>query len=268
LRRRWQHRGPESVALRKSAVAPRVARYFCHGTACLLLGLALCLSLALSSSVWAFSSVRGDEIAECRAGEISTWNDGRDRPAIAKKMIFTYRHDAAPGWFSPKMIEAMVIRAAQSWSACGITAEVVPEATFNSSGGGSVVVQWNEKASRGNIGLANIGERTLSLSPSVFGLLRSRNPKHDAAQTLQMVISHEMGHFFGLVAHSRRCVDVLSYYHLDINGKKETCFSRDPAGMAAFAEYRHILPTACDIERCRQINATSATDPGVSTGKQ
>lgn len=224
------------------------------------------IGLAYPTFSWASPNVRNEEIAECRAGEISTWNDGRDRPAIAKKLTFAYRHDAAPGWFSPKMIEAMVVRAAQSWSACGIAAEVVPEAGFNSGEAGSIVVQWNEKASRGHIGVANIGERTLSLSPQVFATLRTRNPKHDAAQTLQMVISHEMGHFFGLVAHSRRCVDVLSYYHRDIDGKRENCFSRDLAGMAAFAEYRHILPTACDIERCRQINASSAPDAGKPAG--
>ena len=209
-------------------------------------------------TVLEFSSVRGEEIAECRAGEISTWNDGRDRAAVAPKLTFTYRHDAAPGWFAPKMIEALVVKAALSWSGCGVATEVVAEDRFNSLGTGSIVVQWNETASRGNIGLANISARTLSLSPKTFGLLRSRNPSHDATQTLQMVISHEMGHFFGLMAHSRRCVDVLSYYHVDKDGKRESCFTRDPAGMTAFAEYRSLLPTACDIQRCRQLNAQSA----------
>lgn len=206
------------------------------------------------SPVLAFSTVRGEEIAECRADEISTWNDGRDRAAVAPRLTFTYRHDAAPGWFSPKMIEALVVKAAQTWSTCGIAADVVAEDRFNSLGAGSIVVQWNEASSRGNIGLANIGERTLSLSPKTFALLRTRNPSHDATQTLQMLISHEMGHFFGLMAHSRRCVDVLSYYHVDSGGKRETCFTRDPAGMTGVVEYRSILPTACDIERCRRVN--------------
>mgnify|MGYP002138443102 CR=1 FL=1 len=49
------------------------------------------------------------------------------------------------------------------------------------------------------------------------------NPAHPAGDTLQMVVSHEMGHFFGLMAHSRRCVDVMSYYD---NGQGERCFTR------------------------------------------
>jgi hypothetical protein len=114
-----------------------------------------------------------------------------------------------------------------------------------------IVVNWDEAESRGNIGLANLKRRTLSLSPAVFGLLRTRNPKHDARETLQMVISHEMGHLFGLMAHSRRCIDVLSYYD---NGKGETCFSRDPLWKRRMVEYRNILPTACDINRCRKAN--------------
>jgi hypothetical protein len=112
-------------------------------------------------------------------------------------------------------------------------------------------VQWSVKDSGGNFGLANLGKKTLSLGPQGFELLKSRNPKYDSRETLQMVISHEMGHFFGLMAHSRRCVDVLSYYD---NGKGETCSSRDRSQMKKVIEYRNTLPTACDIERCRNIN--------------
>lgn len=217
------------------------------------------LLLALLCGLWiphsaAFSSVRGEEIAECRAGEIATWNDGTDRRAIASKLRFAYRHDGAPTWFQAKQVETMVSQAIAAWAPCGIPVERVALDGFGNPPQGSIVVQWSDAGSRGNFGLANLGERTLSLGPKGFALLKSRNPAHDATQTLQMVIAHEMGHFFGLMAHSRRCVDVLSYYH---DGKGGKCYSRDPAGMAAFVEYRHILPTACDIERCRQANGTS-----------
>ena len=104
------------------------------------------------------ATTRDQEIAECRSGEIATWNDGADRRAIAPSLRFTYRHEEAPPWF-------------------------------------------------------------------------------------------------GLMAHSRRCVDVLSYYH---DGKGGRCFSRDPAGMRGVVEYRHVLPTACDIERCRIANGLPA----------
>jgi hypothetical protein len=85
----------------------------------------------------------------------------------------------------------------------------------------------------------------------MFGLLARRNPRHPAAETLQMAISHEMGHFFGLMAHSRRCVDVMSYYD---NGKGDTCSTRDGGSYKALPEYRSLLPTACDIARCRAVN--------------
>ena len=67
-----------------------------------------------------------------------------------------------------------------------------------------------------------------------------------------MVVSHEMGHFFGLMAHSRRCIDVTSYY---TDGKGGQCQTTDPGLLKAFGEYRATLPTACDIERCRRANA-------------
>jgi predicted Zn-dependent protease len=142
-------------------------------------------------------------------------------------------------------------RNAQAWAKCGIPVTVVAADTVAPQGTGTVRVQWSEAGSRGNFGLANLGQRTLSLGPKAFGMLHDRNPAHDAMQTLQMVISHEMGHFLGLMAHSRRCVDVLSYYH---DGKGGQCYSRDPAGLRSVVEYRHVLPTACDIERCRRIN--------------
>jgi predicted Zn-dependent protease len=115
----------------------------------------------------------------------------------------------------------------------------------------TVVVQWNAFETRGNFALANLSQRTLSLSADMFRLLARRNPRHPAADTLQMAISHEMGHFFGLMAHSRRCVDVMSYYD---NGKGDTCSTRDGGSYKALPEYRALLPTACDIARCRAVN--------------
>jgi hypothetical protein len=112
-------------------------------------------------------------------------------------------------------------------------------------------VQRNDAASRGNFALADLGQRQLSLSPAMFRLLKERNPNYPAEQTLQMAISHEMGHFFGLMAHSRRCVDVMSYYD---DGKGARCHVRDERERKSVVEYRALLPTACDIERCRAAN--------------
>lgn len=201
------------------------------------------------STAAAIESVRTQEISQCLDGELVTWADGRDRPAIGSSLKFTYNHAGAPDWFAESMVAGKVVAAAAEWSRCGVTAFVVPLRANEPQG--VIRVQWSDTDSGGNFGLANLGKRTLTLGPKAFGLLKARNPAYDSRETLQMVISHEMGHFFGLMAHSRRCVDVLSYYD---NGKGETCYSRDPSQMNRTKEYRSTLPTSCDIERCRKTN--------------
>ena len=223
-----------------------------RGITAVLLLIFIALTIAPAGAV-ASESVRTQEINQCLSGELVTWGDGRDRPAIASQLKFAYHHAAAPDWFSEPQVAAMVAKAAEEWSQCGIRTSIVGWGVLNLLKPDVIRVQWSDKESRGNFGLANLGKRTLSLGPKAFALLKTRNPAYDSRQTLQMVISHEMGHFFGLMAHSRRCVDVLSYYD---NGKGEACYSRDPAQMRTVKEYRSIFPfpTACDIERCRNIN--------------
>lgn len=212
--------------------------------------LLFCLIAHASGAVHA-ATVRDEEIAECRDGEIVTWHDGVDRRAVSPALRFYYRHDGAPPWFSRALVESLVERAAGAWSQCGIPGRLVSQDDAALNRQDTVLVQWNEAASRGNFGLADYLRHTLSLSAGAFALLHTRNPGWDASKTLQMVISHEMGHLYGLMAHSRRCVDVLSYYD-DGNGNR--CFTRDPAGLRAVVEYRSELPTACDIQRCRAVN--------------
>lgn len=195
------------------------------------------------------AAVRDHEISECRPGEVSTWSDGADRPIRAASLRFAYRHSGAPSWFTQADVEARIEKATQAWSQCGIHASLVDG--DSTTGREVILIQWDEAASMGNFGLANHPERTLSLGPKAFVLLNTSNPRHDPRSTLQLVISHEIGHFYGLQAHSRRCVDVLSYYTL----RGETCFTRNPAGIVGEREYRSELPTACDIERCRAINS-------------
>ena len=215
---------------------------------------ALFLLLCLISHPWAvmaFESTRTREISECRPGEITTWNDGQDRPAIGTELLFTYDPANAPSRFPEYVVARMVSSAATAWSQCGVPGKLIPRSEAARAARNVIRVQWDEAESRGNFGLANLGLRTLSLSAKAFDLLNSRNPTHDARETLQMTISHEMGHPFGLMAHSRRCVDVMSYYH---NGKGEQCFKRGPPETTGIIEYRHVMPTACDIERCRRAN--------------
>lgn len=198
-------------------------------------------------------SIRDQEIAECRNGEIVVWNDGTDRAIAEKTLVVSYRHDNAPAWFKRSEVEQSIANAASAWNACGIAISIAPAAppAGEKMPPGTLRVQWSEAGSRGNFGLTNLADRTLSLGPAAFSMLHTRNPAHDARLTLQMVLSHEMGHFLGLMAHSRRCVDVLSYYQ-DANGEK--CRTRDGKGINSVPEYRSILPTACDIQRCRIVN--------------
>ncbi len=194
---------------------------------------------------------REAEMASCMVGEIQTWNDGRDQPAIAARLVFVYDHAGAPPWFTTAQVSTALQRAATAWSQCGVPAEVV-QSEPKVAPPGLVRVSWSDIGSRGNFGLADFGHRTLSLGPAAFRLLNTRNPNYPAEKTLQMVISHEMGHLFGLMAHSRRCVDVMSYYN---DGKGNNCRARDMSLLRSVPEYRSELPTACDIERCQSVNS-------------
>jgi hypothetical protein len=199
--------------------------------------------------------LRAQEIAQCQPQEVATWGDGQDRRAVAGSLVLAYRHDEAPPWFSATQVLDVVQRAAQAWSACGIGVQVQVVPPGGRPTPGAVLVLWSDAAAGGNFGLANLATHSLALGPAAFRLLNQRNPAHPAADTLQMVVSHEMGHFFGLMAHSRRCVDVMSYYD---NGKGERCFTREGAMPPMRGDYRALLPTACDIARCRALNAPGA----------
>jgi len=219
---------------------------------CLLLTpLLFILSASYPQQAKASELTRNQEITECKDNEVVTWGDGRDTSAGTNRLIFSYSHQNCPPWFAEYVVTKMSSRAATAWSECGIDSQAIQWPHSLKPHYNLVTIQWNEKESRGNFALANLTKRTLSLNPKMFELLRTRNPAYDASQTLQMTISHEMGHFFGLIAHSRRCVDVMSYY---TNNKGDKCFSRAPMSESHVVEYRNILPTACDIKRCRQIN--------------
>jgi len=191
---------------------------------------------------------RAAEIAQCRPGEMQTWNDGRDRTAQSP-LVFAYEPAGAPAWFTRREVYALIEAALAGWDGCGLKPQLMSLGQMASAG--VIRLRWNEAGARGNFGLANLGDRTLSLSPAMFKLLRERNPSYPAEDTLKMTLSHEIGHFFGLMAHSRRCVDVMSYY---TDAKGGHCELRDPAEFKRVVEYRSSLPTACDIARCRAVN--------------
>ena len=214
------------------------------------------LILWMSTAARANTTLRDEEISQCLPGEISTWGDGQDRAALSSPLVFVYNHALAPPWFDATLVQKAVQNAAQAWSQCGVPSKVLSWPAEAELRQGAILVQWSEQGSRRNFGLANLGERTLSLGPAAFDLLKARNPAFDSRQTLQMVISHEMGHLFGLMAHSRRCVDVTSYYN---NGQGGTCAIRGGSAMPGGVEYRSVMPTACDLQRCRIANGKPTT---------
>jgi hypothetical protein len=197
------------------------------------------------------ATTRAAEIGSCRPGELATWPDGRDRPA-AGPVELLYLHPGAPARFSEAQVREALLQAAQAWSACGVPGQLLPAGSVPPAH--AVQVAWSDSGTRGHFALADLRERKLWLSAAMFRLLATRNPQHPAGQTLQMVLSHEMGHFFGLVAHSRRCVDVMSYYVF--GPQDQACSTRDGSDWRALPEYRATLPTACDIARCRRLNGT------------
>ena len=199
------------------------------------------------------SSLRESEINQCLPNEIATWNDGaKDSKMINPQMTYVYDHQGAPEGISEESVVVLLQKASNAWDQCGgqntvvLKREVVP-----TTAGLKIATQWNDDDKLGTIGLANITKKTLTLSPEAFLNLRKKNANRNLLETLQMVVSHEIGHFQGLTSHSKRCVDVLSYY---TSGSGEKCLIRNNGVLPTNIEYRSQLPTACDIQRCRAAN--------------
>jgi hypothetical protein len=203
-------------------------------------------------------ALRQSEIAQCLPGELATWGDGpRDTQMLSPKMVFVYEHQGAPSIVSEDSMMAVLQESAASWDACGGSNKVVLAREFSPANGGmKITVQWNDKDTTGAIGVANITKKALSFSPEIVQRVIQINagknlPVKYLIDTLQMTASHEIGHFQGLSAHSKRCVDVLSYY--TVGGQR--CSVRDNSVVPTkFYEYRSTLPTACDIDRCLIAN--------------
>jgi hypothetical protein len=203
-------------------------------------------------------ALRQEEISQCLTEDIQNWGDGeKDSKMLGTKMVFVYQHLGAPKSVPEQSILTVLKAAASSWDQCGGTNLVMSDKDYTTSTAGlKITVDWNEKETVGTIGIANITQRKLTFNPEtvqkVIQINASKNLNGSyLLETLQMTASHEMGHFQGLSAHSKRCVDVLSYY--SVGGEK--CTTRNGGPMpVSFYEYRSSLPTSCDIERCRIAN--------------
>ena len=199
-------------------------------------------------------SLRESEIAQCLPNELVTWKDGpSDTKMISPIMVYVYDHQGAPASVTEESVLSVLHNSTQAWDQCGGQNTVYLKREVNDTIAGlKIAVQWNDDDKLGTIGLANITKKTLTLSPESFQNLKKSNPNRNLMETLQMVVSHEVGHFQGLLAHSKRCVDVLSYY---TNDAGEKCTIRDNGVMPKNFEYRSLLPTACDIQRCVAANS-------------
>ena len=203
-------------------------------------------------------ALRESEIAQCLPNELVTWNDGdKDGKMLSPKMLYVYDHQGAPSYVSEDAVFAVLQQAATAWDQCGgQNAVMLKRDLLSNNDSTKISVLWNDKDKLGTIGLANITLKTLTLSPDAFKNLKKANPNRNLMETLQMVVSHEVGHFQGLIAHSKRCVDVLSYY---TNDAGEKCTIRGNGVMPQNFEYRSLLPTACDIQRCRIANGLGSS---------
>jgi hypothetical protein len=211
-----------------------------------------CLTFCvLTCSGSASPPTRDEEIAICTHSEVPTWPDGVDAPIPHQKLQFLYSHHGAPRWMNSETVLSKIVRATQAWSLCGLDLGVGTQANASKlPTTQTIVIQWDSAQSHGHFGVADRVNRRLTLGPSAFELLMVKAPQA-MEYSLQLVISHEIGHFLGLQRHSRRCVDVMSYYS---DEKGSECISGVLNWKSGYREYRSHLPTACDIQRCRAIN--------------
>ena len=137
-----------------------------------------------------------------------------------------------PDFISEVSTFAVLQASASSWDPyVGSNMVVLISQMDSAYTGVKIAVHWSDKDKSGTIGLANITQKILTFSPEVFRKLKDINaakklPIEYLMETLQMTASHEIGHFQGLSSHSKRCVDVLSYYA--VGGKNAICVAMCP----------------------------------------
>jgi hypothetical protein len=208
---------------------------------------------------------RQQEIAECPEGEIATTTAHgpgyagpvRQRPPV---IGFLYNPALAPEGLPEAMLSDMIRKAANAWSACGIQGEFRGATQDVDGTANTVVFQWYNSD-----GVPTAGYQkgaTIYLNHGHFSSLRSYSDRY-AMDMLQTLISHEMGHAFGLREHSARCLDVMATWDSFDKCERLPAANRSfEDGGRRFSVPMHTLPTACDIQRCRLENgmATAAAN--------
>jgi len=212
-------------------------------------------------------SLRAKEVAECPDGEMATQTAHGNVPVNAmavggrfNALRFAYNPALAPESVPEARLGGMVSAAAQAWSACGIPGQFVGTTQDLAGTGNTFIVQWYNSE-----GVPIAGYRkgtTIYLNAGHYQTMRAHSEVY-AQDVMQRLISHEMGHAFGLVEHSARCVDVMA-----TEDSFDKC-DRDPAAPRTirdtdklFFVKQQAFPTACDIKRCRVVNGLAAPAPG------
>jgi hypothetical protein len=210
---------------------------------------------------------RAKEVAECGEGEMATQTAHGNVPVNAlavagrfSSLRFAYNPALAPESVPEPRLGGMIAAAAQAWSACGILGQFVGTTQELAGTSNTFVVQWYHSE-----GVPIAGYRkgtTIYLNAGHYQTMRAHSEIY-AQDVMQRLISHEMGHAFGLVEHSARCVDVMA-----TEDSFDKC-DREPAAPRLLQDRERIylfkqqaFPTACDIKRCRQINGLATPAPG------
>jgi hypothetical protein len=204
--------------------------------------------------------LRAKEVAECLEGEMATQTALGNAPVNAlavggrfNALRFAYNPALAPESVPEARLGGMIAAAAQAWSVCGIPGQFVGITQDLTGTGNTFIVQWYNSE-----GVPIAGYRkgtTIYLNAGHYQTMRAHSEVY-AQDVMQRLISHEMGHAFGLVEHSARCVDVMA-----TEDSFDKC-DRDPAAPRTiqdtdklFFVKQQAFPTACDIKRCREVNA-------------
>lgn len=209
---------------------------------------------------------RQRQIAQCNDNDMATTTAHGTQasyPVGYSTLRFFYNPALAPEGVSEAQMAAMIANAGGAWSACGIRGEYAGPTQDLDARDNATVFQWFNSD-----GVPIAGYRkgsTIYLNIAVFQKWHSVSPKY-AMEALQQVISHEMGHGYGVVEHSARCIDVMATYDAFDKCEQSPVAPRlIEDGDRVFQLRAHTLPTACDIQRCRKVNSAVAL---LQAGKQ
>jgi hypothetical protein len=202
---------------------------------------------------------RQRQIAQCNDNDMATTTAHGTQasyPVGYSSLRFFYNPALAPEGANEAQMAAMIASAGAAWSACGIRGEYAGPTNELDARDNATVMQWFNSD---GVPIAGYSKgSTIYLNIAVFQRWYDVSPKY-AMEALQQVIAHEMGHSYGVVEHSARCIDVMATYDAFDKCEQSPVAPRlIEDGNRVFQLRAHTLPTACDIQRCRKVNSAVA----------